>query len=85
MFGLNKSKRENDRLRFENSVLKELHSQDKKRISYLKKEKETLENETNTIASDALRKGSSVAGKYLSQKRIQKTRDYKHGNLLQSH
>ena len=36
------------------------------------KEKETLENETNTIASDALRKGSSVAGKYLSQKRIQK-------------
>lgn len=72
MFGFNKSKRENDRLRFENSVLNELHSQDKKRISYLKKEKETLENETNTIASDALQKGSSVAGKYLSQKRIQK-------------
>ena len=72
MFGFNKSKRENDRLRFENSVLNKLHSQDKKRISYLKKEKETLENETNTIASDALRKGSSVAGKYLSQKRIQK-------------
>ena len=72
MFGFNKSKRENDRLRFENSVLKELHSQDTKRISYLKKEKEALENETNTIASDELRKGSSVAGKYLSQKRIQK-------------
>ena len=72
MFGFNKSKRENDRLRFENSVLMELHSQYKKRISYLKKEKEALENETNTIASDALRKGSSVAGKYLSQKRIQK-------------
>ena len=72
MFGFSKTKRENDRLRFENSVLNKLHSQDKKRISYLKKEKETLENETNTIASDALRKGSSVAGKYLSQKRIQK-------------
>ncbi|CAK1608852.1 MULTISPECIES: hypothetical protein [Streptococcus] len=72
MFGFSKKKREYDRLRFENSVLNELHSQDKKRISYLKKEKETLENETNTIASDALRKGSSVAGKYLSQKRIQK-------------
>lgn len=72
MFGFSKKKREYDRLRFENSVLNELHSQDKKRISYLKKEKETLENEINTIASDALRKGSSVAGKYLSQKRIQK-------------
>lgn len=72
MFGFSKKKREYDRLRFENSVLNELHSQDKNRISYLKKEKETLENETNTIASDALRKGSSVAGKYLSQKRIQK-------------
>ena len=72
MFGFSKKTREYDRLRFENTVLNELHSQDKKRISYLKKEKETLENETNTIASDALRKGSSVAGKYLSQKRIQK-------------
>ena len=72
MFGFSKTKRENDRLRFENSVLNKLHSQDKKRISDLKKDKENLENETNTIAADALRKGSSVAGRYLSQKRIQK-------------
>ena len=39
MFGFNKSKRENDRLRFENSVLKELHSQDKKEYPILKKKK----------------------------------------------
>ncbi len=72
MFGFSKTKKENDSLRFKNSVLNKLHSQDKKRISDLKKDKENLENETNTIASDALRKGSSVAGKYLSQKKIQK-------------
>ena len=45
---------------------------DLRAVGKTKKDKENLENETNTIASDALRKGSSVAGKYLSQKRIQK-------------
>ena len=72
MFGFSKTKRENNELKFHNSILKELHRQDKKKISNLEEDKINLESKIDTIASDGLRKGSSVAGKHLVKKRIQK-------------
>lgn len=72
MFGFSKTKRENNELKFQNSILKELHRQDKKKISNLEEDKINLESKIDTIASDGLRKGSSVAGKHLVKKRIQK-------------
>ncbi|QLB50472.1 hypothetical protein [Streptococcus sanguinis] len=65
MFGFGKTKRENDQLKLQNSILKKMHLQDKKKIS-------NLESKLDTIASDGLRKGSSVAGKHLVKKKIQK-------------
>ncbi|KJQ63198.1 hypothetical protein D8811_08560 [Streptococcus gordonii] len=65
MFGFGKIKRENDQLKLQNSILKKMHSQDKKKFS-------KLEIETSKIASDGLRHGSPQAGKYLVNKRKNK-------------
>lgn len=62
MFGFGKTKKENEKLKRENFILK-------KAFSDTKNENKKLKKDNKRLASDGLRHGSPEAGKYMRNER----------------